>query len=85
MWPEYLLLMEVAALNNLDKEYDIHLAAYMTEVAGAKKQVNKKIILVYPTFKDFFDYDKRKQELLGKAKSAETVKLEQFLLRANSL
>jgi len=54
-------------LARIDKEYDIALQAWMnhqataTETKGSGK--NQKTVSVYKKFEDFFDYDKRLQDL----------------------
>lgn len=61
--------MRMKAFNfaRIDKEYDIALQAWMnhqataTETKGSGK--NQKTVSVYKKFEDFFDYDKRLQQI----------------------
>lgn len=63
--PEYNLLMKANALQQLDRDRDIHLQAYMNQLAKATEKKGKRQVPVYPTFKDFYDHEKKEQELLN--------------------
>lgn len=62
---EYRLLMKAKELQIVDKQYEIHLQAYLNMTAQAKKQVGKKQRMVYTKFSKFFDYEKEIDKVLG--------------------
>lgn len=63
---EYSLRIRAYKRAQVEKEYDIHLLAYETFRAQSTKKKGKDgIAPVYPTFKSFYDYDKRLKELNG--------------------
>lgn len=61
--PEYALLMKAHRLKRIDKEHDMHLQAWVNQSAKAMKEVGKKQVPVYKSFKEFFDYEKRLAEI----------------------
>ncbi len=66
------MLMKAFNLSRIDREYDIALQAWMNHQVTATKTTgsgkNQKTESVYKEFKDFFDYEKRIQELDGPKK-----------------
>lgn len=60
---EYEMKMKAHNLARVDKEYDMHLQAWLNHAATATKESGKKVISVYKDFKDFFDYKKRLREV----------------------
>lgn len=67
---EYNLLMKAVELKNVDIEYYIHLLAFNNLRVRAEKKIGKdKVKPVYDTFKKFFNYDERLNEVLGRKKS----------------
>ncbi len=56
---EYLYRFKAYKLRRVDEEYDIHLAAWLHQQAGATKKQGKDTVSAYKSFKDFFDYEKR--------------------------
>lgn len=82
---EYHIAIKASALKALDHERDIHLQAYLNMSVQATKQRGKKSIPVYPRFGDFFNYDERKNEILGvESKENEREnKIRDLVLRAN--
>lgn len=66
---EYLYRLRAHRLARVDAEYDIHLSAFLNARAGATKKQGDKQVYVYPSMKDFFDYDKRVAEIEGGRKS----------------
>lgn len=84
-WAEYLMLMKAAALRVIDTERDIHLLAYMTEVAKSRKKVGRELRPVYKTFKDFFDYERRVDELMGAKEPMKISRIAEAVTQANSL
>lgn len=61
--------MRAFNLSRIDKKYDIALQAWMNNQATATKTTgsdkNQKTEPIYKEFKDFFDYEKKIQELDG--------------------
>lgn len=65
---EYSLRMTAFRLRRADREYEIHLQAWLNREIKAKKKAGKrKMIPVYENFKQFFDYEKRINEILRPA------------------
>lgn len=62
---EYAMLMKAKALQRLDRERDIHQVAYLSMAVQATKPRGKKEVPVYQRFNDFFNYEKRKEEIIG--------------------
>lgn len=63
---EYELRMKAYRLGEVDKEYYIYLQAWTnSNVQATKKQGKDKIVPVFQTFKQFFDYEKRLEEAFG--------------------
>lgn len=58
----YFQMMKAARLRELDKEQSIHLMAWKNREIESTKDKGK---YVYSRFSDFFNADKRKNELLG--------------------
>lgn len=57
--------MKAFQLKRIDKEYDMHLQAWLNHNVTSSKEENKKMIPVYKEFKDFFDYEARLEEVVG--------------------
>ena len=82
---EYLLLMKSYSLQRVDKEYDYHLQAWLSQQVQATEQRGKKSVPVYKNFKDFFDYEERVNEILKpEPKEVNRTNIELLLLKANS-
>ena len=82
---EYLLLMKAYNLKRVDKEYDHHLQAWLSQQVQATEQRGKKSVPVYKNFKDFFDYEERVNEILKpEPKKVKRTNVELLLLKANS-
>lgn len=62
---EYKMLMKAYSLKSLDYDYKAHKQAWINQQVQATKEQGKKTIPVYRNFKQFFDYEKMEQELLG--------------------
>lgn len=58
--------MKAFQLKRIDKEYDMHKQAWLNFAVQGTKEQGKKQVSVYKNFKDFFDYDKRIEEVEGK-------------------
>lgn len=55
--------MKAHSLSRVDKEYDMHLQAWLNEQVGATKAKGKDAVRVYKSFNDFFDFKKRIEEI----------------------
>lgn len=77
--------MKAESLKRLDKERDIHLQAFLNNAVTETIERGKKSYPKYPQFKKFFDYDKRKREMLGEkeVKQESKSKIRQLILIAN--
>lgn len=84
-WKEYLLLMKAAAIKELNKERDIHLLAYLPEIAGQRKRQGKTSVPVYKNFKEFYDYEGRRKELLNEQPTKKEQKIRNIMIQANQL
>jgi hypothetical protein len=60
--------MKAHALKQIDKEYDMHLQAWLNNQVKATKEVGKKYVPIYEKFKDFFDYEERINQVQSKKK-----------------
>lgn len=62
---EYKMRVRAKHERDIKQEYDMHLAAYLNHVVQGTKTVGKKTVPLFPKFKDFYDIDKRREELIG--------------------
>lgn len=63
---EYGMRMKALRLRQIDREYEIHLQAWANHnVQATKRQGKDKAVPVFKTFKQFFDYEKRIEEVTG--------------------
>lgn len=62
---EYKMLMKAYSLKSLDIDYKAHKQAWINQQVKASKEQGKKTVPVYRNFKQFFDYEKMEQEILG--------------------
>ena len=71
--------MKAYNLARIDKEYDMHLQAWLHQMAKSTKNVGTdkkpKHEPVYKTFQEFFDYEKRLEEVQGTKKSVITPRM----------
>lgn len=58
--PEFLLMAKAQARKNVEREYCLHKAAWLSAIAKATKKNGK---LVYPKFEKFFDRERAMSEL----------------------
>ena len=56
--PQINLMQEAVHLKSVDRSNDIHMIAYLTNVAGATKKQGNSLIPVYKKYADFYDYEK---------------------------
>lgn len=76
---EYRLLMKSKELQIVDKQYEIHLQAYLNMSAQARRRVGKKMKPVYTKFDKFFDYQKQLERVMGIKKKSKFDGLAQFI------
>ena len=82
---EYQLRMKAHQLSRVDREYELHLQAWLNQQAQATKSKGKKPVSVFGTFNDFFNYEERVNEIVKpKPKEVKRSKTELLLLKANS-
>lgn len=83
---DYQLRIGNIRFEQLDKERDLYLQAYLNNRATATKKKGKDIVSAYPEFKDFFDYEKRLEEMTEPKEKEERKlsRLESLVLQANS-
>lgn len=62
---EYQIRLKAFRLRRLDKEYDMHVQAWINQSVQATKTQGKKEVPVFKRFKDFFDYEAKENEILG--------------------
>ena len=80
---EYGWRVEAYTMSRVDKEYDMHVQAWLNHQATATKQKGKKTVSAYKNFKEFFDYDKRMKAIKDTPEPEED-RRKAMLLRANS-
>lgn len=77
--------MKAYQLSRVDKEYELHLQAWLNQQAQATKSKGKKTVPVFRTFNDFFNYEERVNEIVKpKPREVKRSKTELLLLKANS-
>lgn len=76
---EYRLLMKSKKLQIVDKQYEIHLQAYLNMSAQARRRAGKKMKPVYTKFDKFFDYQKQLDRVMGIKKKSKFDGLAQFI------
>lgn len=84
---EYEIKMQAHNLAQVDKEFDMHLQAWLNHAVTATKEQGKNTVPVYKNFKEFYDYDKRLKETEGtkeKKLNPKLRRLAQMAARVNS-
>jgi len=77
--------MKAESLKRVDSEYEIHLQAWVSHQVKAEKKQGKKTVPVYEKFSQFFDYEKRINDVLKpKKEEKKLTNLEKLMLQANS-
>ena len=76
---EYRLLMKSKELRIVDKQYELHLQAYLNMAAQARRRAGKKIKPVYTKFDKFFDYQKQLDRVMGIKMKSKFDGLAQFI------
>lgn len=66
---EYSLRMEAFRLQQVDKQNEMHLQAWLNNAAGATKEQGKKQVPVFKSYQDFFDYEKELKEVMKERSS----------------
>jgi hypothetical protein len=74
--------MKAYQLKQLDRQFEIHLQAWATVMAGQTKKGKP----VFRTFEKFFDYQKAEEKLLGRQRkvSPDKEKLHDWIANFNS-
>jgi len=62
--------MRAYQLQQIDKEMDMHMQAWLNHQVTASKEKGKKQVPVYSKFKDFYDYEKRINEVIKPKKKS---------------
>ena len=79
---EYDLRMRASRLKEVDREHEIYLQAWADYmVQDTKKQGKDRIVPVYKTFKQFYDYDNRINEILNMGKEHEQEERLKYIAR----
>lgn len=82
--PEYELRIKAYQLKRLDEQYNIHLQAWATVMAGQTRKGKP----VYRTFEKFFNYQKAEENILGKdhylPKNQEKEQLQNWIVNFNA-
>lgn len=80
--PDYELRMKAYQLKQLDRQYEIHLQAWATVMAGQTRKGKP----VFRSFDKFFDYRKAEEKILGRQKqtSPDKEKLQNWIANFNS-
>ena len=68
---EYGIRMKAYQRSQLEREYEMHLQAYLNFKATATKKSGKETRPVYRTFREFFDYEKKLKNLYKKQKTGD--------------
>lgn len=55
--------MKAYRLARVDKEYDMHLQAWLNHAVTATKEKGNKHVPAYKSFKDFYDYEKELKKI----------------------
>lgn len=81
--------MKAYALKRIDREYEIHLQAYANQSSKAQKKAGKGTKSAYKNFEDFYNYEERINEVLGKKEEKYDIKKDRKVInlvqQANSL
>lgn len=77
--------MRAFRLQQVDKEYHMHLQAWLNHVVTSTKEVGKKQVPVYKKFNEFFDYSKRLKEVQEDKKVAITPEMRRMAQLASKL
>lgn len=81
---EYSLRMKAYSLKRVDKDRDIHLQAFMNQVAKSTKSKGKKQVPVYKDFKDLYDHEKIERKVLY-PNEEQTNNIISLVFKANNL
>ena len=77
--------MKARSLKQVDTEYEIHLQAWVSHQVKAEKKQGKKTVPIYKKFDQFFNYEKRINDVLKpKKEEKKLTNLERLMLQANS-
>lgn len=76
--------MDTHKYKQVERQYNLHLQAYLNQAAKATKTVGKKERSIYPTFKDFYDYDAAIQEIEGVSEEMDIDNMKVQMLQINT-
>lgn len=82
---EYVFKMQIHNLKRVDKEYDMHLQAWLNARVQDTKEKGKKKELVYRKFTDFYDYEKNVSEVQGRPKRSVNNQLKKAVHMASEI
>lgn len=71
--------MRAHNLAQVDRNLELHMAAWLNVQAGAMKQQGKKQVPVYRKFKDFYDYDQAVKDAKGEKEPSKFTELSKHL------
>lgn len=84
---EYAWRIEAYRVREFEKLYKMHQQAFINQIAKSTEQKGNKIEPKYKTFDEFFNYEKKRREILGdlyNEKQSKNERLKQLILQANS-
>lgn len=84
---EYSWRMEAYRIKYVNNAHDIHLQAYLNNAASATVKEGKDIVSKYPKFKDFFNYEQYRSEIVDgvKLKPEKMGDVSKMILKANTM
>lgn len=70
--------MKAYQLKRIDKMHEMHLQSWLNHQVTATKEKGEKQVPVFETYKDFFDYEKKLEEIEQPKKKAISPKLKRL-------
>lgn len=84
---EYFWRIEAYRMREFENLYKMHQQAFINQVAKSTEKKGNKIEPKYKTFDEFFNYERKRREILGDLyndKPQKEERLKQLILQANS-
>lgn len=83
---EYSWRMQAYRIKYVNNAHDLHLQAYLNNVATATVKEGKDVVSKYPKFSDLFNYDEFHSQVVDgkKLKPKKMNEMNQLMLKANS-
>lgn len=78
------MLMDAYELRNFDSRYKLHQLAYLNQVAKSTKVIGKREVSLFPTFNEFFDYDKELRKIEGGEEEIPVDNMKKAMLNINA-